>query len=351
MAMDKTSAHGSMDRREFIKISAAAIGAPVLLAAANSETKEPAKADQSAHRNERPSMTYRKLGRTHIMSSRLVFGCGAALAGGKAVRVLDRAFEAGINHYDVGSNVVYKGSERSLAPFLKAHRDEIWVISKTPVHLKIQPGESVTVEQAKEAADGWTKQLDGSLVELDTNHIAAYYLMGVGNPVVIRCEELYKAFQKAKVDGKVDYFGLSTHKNAQAVLEAAIETGWYDIAMIGVTPAGWYDWDKKDLAEGTPPLTDLQPLLAKARAAGIGLVGMKAARHLAPKLTALGRGDTTAFDKVYEEKFKASPLSAFQRTYAYVLEHGLDVVNADMQNLAHLEENVVAAATSPTHFS
>jgi len=348
--MDKTIAQGSMDRREFIKFSAAVIGAPALLAAAGPETKEPAKADQVLHRNERPSMTYRKLGRTNMMSSRLVFGCGAALAGGKAVRTLDRAFEVGINHYDVGCNLAYKGSEKSLAPFYKAHREEIWVISKSPVRLKVQPGESVTVEQAQEAADGWAKQLDGSLGELETDHLAAYYLMGVGNPAVVRCEELYKAFQKAKTDGKVDSFGLSTHKNAQAVLEAAIETGWYDIAMIAVTPGGWYDWDKKDLAEGTPPLAELQPLLAKARAAGIGLVGMKAARHLAPKLTALGRGDDTAFDKFYDEKFKTSPLSPFQRSYAYVLEHGLDVVNADMQNLSHLEENVVAAATSHAYF-
>jgi len=348
--MDKTKAHGSMDRGEFIKLSAAVMCAPALLAAAGTETKEPAKADQVVHRSERPSMTYRKLGRTNIMSSRLVFGCGAALAGGKAMRVLDRAFEAGINQYDVGSNIYYKGSERSLAPFLKAHRDEIWVVSKAPVNVKAKPGEPITVEQAKEAAAGWTQLMDASLADLDTNHVAAYYLMGVSNPAVVLCEEVYKAFQKAKTDGKIDYFGLSTHKNAQAVIEAAIETGWYDIAMIGVTPGGWYDWDKKDLAEGTPPLTELQALLTKARAAGIGLVGMKAARHLAPKQTALGRGDTAAFDKYYDDKFKASPLTPFQRSYAYVLEHGLDVVNADMQNFAHLEENILAAATSQTYF-
>ena len=348
--MDETD-HGSMNRRKFIKLSAAAIGAPMLLGAAEPEKKEPAKSDDIVHRNERPSMTYRKLGRTNIMSSRLVFGCGAALAGGKAVRVLDRAFEAGINHYDIGSNVAYKGSESALAPFLKTHRDEIWVISKAPVRLRVNPGEQITVEQAKEAASGWTTLLEGSLKDLETDHIAAYYLMGVGSPAVTKCEELYKAFQKAKADGKVDYFGLSTHKNAQAVLDAAAETGWYDIAMIGITPGGWYDWDKKDLAEGTPPLTALQPVLAKARAAGIGLVGMKASRHLAPKLTALGRGDTSAFDSFYDDKLKKSSLSAFQRSYAYVLEHGLDVVNADMQNLAHLEENIVAAATSNTFFS
>ena len=38
-------------------------------------------------------------------------------------------------------------------------------------------------------------------------------------------------------------------------------------------------------------------------------------------------------------------------SYAFVLEHGLDAVNADMQSFAHLEQNVVAAATAPRYFA
>jgi hypothetical protein len=34
-----------------------------------------------------------------------------------------------------------------------------------------------------------------------------------------------------------------------------------------------------------------------------------------------------------------------------VLAHGLDVVNADIQDLAQLRENVAATATSPTYFA
>jgi hypothetical protein len=53
---------------------------------------------------------------------------------------------------------------------------------------------------------------------------------------------------------------------------------------------------------------------------------------------------------IYDDNLKASPLNSFQRAYAYVLEHGLDVVNADMQNFKHLEENIAAAATSHHYF-
>ncbi len=340
--------HGSMSRREFGKVlMSLAVGVPALLSS-GSVSEATAEPDELEHRNEQPSMTYRQLGRTNFMSSRLVFGCGAALVGGKAVRLLDRALEAGINHYDVGSDVAYKGSERSLAPFLKANRGNIWIVSKAPLWVRTKPGEPITSEQIETAARLWSEWLDGSLKDLQSEYVDAYYLMGVEDPALISSEEVYSAFLDAKSAGKVGYFGLSTHKNAQKVLEAAIKTGWYDLAMIGITPAGWYNWDTKDLEKDTPPLLELAPLLKQARDAGIGLVGMKAVRYLAP-MNSLGKGDPSAFDTFYDEDLKASSLNPFQRAYAYVLAHGLDVVNADMQNFKHLEENIIAAATSESH--
>ena len=77
---------------------------------------------------------------------------------------------------------------------------------------------------------------------------------------------------------------------------------------------------------------------------------MKAARHLSG-LPVLGWWKKLdAFDQHYNERLMAAPLSPFQRSYAYVLAHGLDVVNADIQDLAQLRENVAATATSPTYF-
>jgi hypothetical protein len=330
--MGKNGSRTPLNRREFIKfLAVSAAGSKALL-------------------QKSPPMTFRKLGRTNFMSSRLVFGGGAALAGGKAVRLLDRALEAGINHFDVGSNVIYRGAEQSLAPFIKRNREKVWVASKAPLMIRVKPEDSITLEQAKAAASSWTKLMDSSLKALGIDYIDLYYLMAVDNPSVIRSEELYTAFLAAKKAGKVGYFGLSTHKNAQSVLDAAIKTGWYDAAMLGITPAGWYDWESHDLVPGTPSLKELGSLLKRARTAGIGLVGMKAVRHLAPK-SAMGKGDSAAFDSYYDKKYLASPFNQFQRAYAYVLEHGFDVINADMQNFKHLEENIIAAATSHTYFT
>jgi aryl-alcohol dehydrogenase-like predicted oxidoreductase len=211
--------------------------------------------------------------------------------------------------------------------------------------IRIKPGEPITSEQAKTAAKSWSELLNGSLKELETEYVDAYYLMAVDNPALISSEESYNAFLEAKSAGKVGYFGISTHKNAQKVLETAIKTGWYDLAMIGITPAGWYNWDTKSLEKDTPSLLVLQLLLNQAKDAGIGLVGMKTVRYLAP-MKSLGKGDPSAFDTFYDKDFRASSLNPFQRAYAYVLAHGLDVVNADMQNFKHLEENIIATVTS-----
>ena len=157
--MKKKKNSDSYDRREFLKIVAtAAFSGPILLTAANSQIHASTGTQETFHRNEQPTMSYQKLGRTGFWSSRLVFGGGAALMGGGAPRLLQRAFEAGINHFDVGSDIYYKGSERNLAPFLKDHRDRVWVASKAPAWVQAEAGDSITPEQARSAAAYWTRR-------------------------------------------------------------------------------------------------------------------------------------------------------------------------------------------------
>jgi hypothetical protein len=349
--MNKKNNSTLMDRRGFLRLLAAtAFTAQTLSYGGNIRGEALASAEILDRRHEEHSMTYRKLGRTNFMSSRLVFGCAAALAGGKAVRLLERAFEAGINHFDEAADLDNRGSERNLAPFLKKHRESVWIASKAPVLSYLMPEDTITKEEAKTAAQEWLKLLETSLKDLRIDYIDAYYIKKVNNHRLVLIEELYSAFLKAKAAGKVGYFGLSTHSNAQEVLQAAIKAGWYDVAMIAITPAGWYDFGNKEVVKGTATLVQLAPLLQKARDAGMGIIGMKAARHLSRK-SLLGSANTTAFDKHYDNKFLASALNAFQRSYIYVLEHGIDVVNSDMQNFTHLEENIVAASTSHTYFT
>jgi aryl-alcohol dehydrogenase-like predicted oxidoreductase len=297
-----------------------------------------------------PQMSYRRLGRTNFEASRLVFGCGAALSGGPNDPLLEAALEAGVNVFDVGTRRYYDDAERNMAAFLRRHRDELFLISKAPIYLDVEPHQAISAAQGRQAAATWLECLDESLGQLGVDRVDAYYLMGSNNPTVIGSDEIQRAFQQAKQAGKVKFLGLSTHQNAQAVLEKAVETGAYDLAMIAITPGGWYDWEKRSILEGSPPMLALQPLLARARESDMGLIGMKAGRYLAGRKF-LGWGKPDAFDGFYDPKLLASKLSAFQRSYAFVLAHGLDCVNADSQTLEHLQQNVAAAATSSDYFA
>jgi aryl-alcohol dehydrogenase-like predicted oxidoreductase len=338
-------------RRRFLQaIALLAVGGRTLLRSRDAGAAADAVRRAAAEGVVWPQMSHRRLGRTNFEASRLVFGCGAALSEGPNDPLLEAALAAGINVFDVGTRRYYENAERNLAPFLRRHRHGLFLISKAPIYLDIEPDHAITPAQGRQAAATWLECLDESLAQLGVDHVDAYYLMASNNPSLVGSDEIQRAFQHAKQAGKVKHLGLSTHQNPQAVLERAIETGAYDLAMIAITPGGWYDWEKRTIVEGSPPLVELQPLLARARESGIGLIGMKAGRYLAGR-SFLGWGRPDAFDRFYDPKFLASGLSPFQRSYAFVLAHGLDCVNADSQTLAHLQENVAAAATSSRHFA
>lgn len=292
-----------------------------------------------------PAMAYRTLGRTGHKSSRLIYGCGAALSRRRADELLNRALDAGVNTFDVGTSRYYDSAEMNLAPFLQQHRDKLFLISKSMTFVDLDAHAELTSAVAEKAARNWLKILDESLSQLRVDQVDAYYMMAANNPALVVSDEFYRAFETAKAAGKTRFLGLSTHENAAAVLKAAADSGRYDLAMIAVTPAGWYDWNNKGLLQDTPPLTALAPALEHARNAGMGLIGMKAARALSGRKW-FGSGDTSRFNEHYSDKLLNAPYSDFQRSYAYVLEHGLDAVNADIQGYQLLRENFVAAATS-----
>jgi aryl-alcohol dehydrogenase-like predicted oxidoreductase len=338
-------------RRRFLQgLSMLAVGGRTLLRSGDARAAVEAAREVAAADIAWPEMAHRPLGRTGWKASRLVFGCGAALSSVRRDALLDAAFDAGINVFDVGFRGYYRDAETNLAPFLKKRRDQIFLISKAIASADIEPGQSLSAQQRKDAAAAWAKLLDASLRELQVDHVDAYYLMASNNVDLVGSEEIQRTFEQAKQAGKLKHLGLSTHQNAERVLDTAVETGAYSLATIAITPAGWYDWADKSILAGSKPMVDLQPVLARARAAGVGLIGMKAGRYLAGRKF-LGWGKPDAFDDHYGKELMSAKLSPFQRSYAFVLAHGLDAVNADMQSLAHLQENVAAAVGSSRYFA
>ena len=102
-------------RRKFLRyMGVATVAGRSLLGGSDARAAAPEDIDSSGA--PWPAMTYQEFGKTGFKGSQLVFGCGAALSGDPRNQLLDRAFAAGVNVFDVGTRRYYKNAERNLRP-------------------------------------------------------------------------------------------------------------------------------------------------------------------------------------------------------------------------------------------
>jgi aryl-alcohol dehydrogenase-like predicted oxidoreductase len=140
-----------------------------------------------------------EFGSTGHRSTRLIFG-GAGLADvsqGVADRVLEQLLEHGINHLDVAAS--YGDAELRVAPWLRAHRDDFFLATKT--------GERT----AKEARE----QLHRSLDRLGVDHVDLIQLHNLADPIewdiALSPGGAIEAVQQAKEEGLVRFVGVTGH--------------------------------------------------------------------------------------------------------------------------------------------
>ena len=240
-----------LGRRDFLK-RAAAMGAGLALGVTRrAKADEASAATSSERRNERPDVTYRRLGRTDLMVSALTFG--SIKLGVDNLRVLDAAVEQGVNL--VHTNMGYSGGKsiRALGQWLKTpgHREKIF--------LALKP----RCEKVSETRLDLTP-IDEELEILGTDHVDLL-MVPIHEPGPVLDEAVREQFQAMRDAGKARRMGLTFHSNLPEVFENGVKAGWYDVFQ----PT--YNLPSRDV---------LKPLLAKAKDAGIGLVTMKSVKGL-----------------------------------------------------------------------
>jgi len=131
-------------RRKFLQYgTAVGVGAQTFLHSGNLKAAVMEGKEAAGLNEEWPEMQYRKLGRTGHNSSRLVFGCGATLSREPHDELLNTAFDAGVNTFDVGFQHYYGEAEKNMVDFLKKKKDEIFLISKAFIPVDIDWNESL----------------------------------------------------------------------------------------------------------------------------------------------------------------------------------------------------------------
>jgi predicted aldo/keto reductase-like oxidoreductase len=225
----------SINRRDFLKLGVAGAAAFSLTGVGNLLGGEPA-----------ATLAYRTLGRTGLKVTTVSFG--AMLT--PEYEVIRAGLDMGINYVDTARRYLKGKSEEVVGKALKGIRDKVYVATKT------QP--------ASNTRDEIVKDVETSLTELQTDHIDVIQLHSLDNSNKQRAfiPEVREALLKLRQQGKVRFFGVTTHTNQAEVVNAIVDdpTKFFDTVLVGFN-------FKTDPA--------VKQAIAQAAKAGIGVVAMK----------------------------------------------------------------------------
>lgn len=237
-----------MNRRNFLK-SAAGLGGYVILAPEKSlETVAPAK--------KKIEPVYRTLGKTGLKLPVISMG----VMNSDNPNLVKAALDAGIVHLDTAHGYQQGRNEKIIGSVIRSYPRDSYVIA-TKIYDNARDREKGTfTERATEK--GFLQKFDESLARLDLDYVDILYL----HSAYTRAMTLYKPFMNAmaqlKKDGRIRFAGVSTHWNEPEIIQAAIDSQFYDVVLTS------YNFKQDHLAQ-------MNDAIAKAAAAGLGIIGMK----------------------------------------------------------------------------
>jgi aryl-alcohol dehydrogenase-like predicted oxidoreductase len=186
-----------------------------------------------------PKLVYRTLGKTGLKPTAVGFGCMIT----SDQSVIERAADIGITYFDTARGYQGGNNERMVGAALKSKRKSLILSSKTHAPNK----------------EGALADLDTSLRELGTDYLDVWYLHAKTKPEELT-DDLMEAQRIAKQQGKIRFAGVSTHGGQKEVFPAAIAKKHFDVILTS------YNFTMDP---------GMDPLIASARQAGIGVVAMK----------------------------------------------------------------------------
>jgi len=200
-------------RREFLT-TAAALGAGAMLGCTKQLTKQD---EESADGNAQAGpggMPTHPFGKTGVQVPILALG---GMFDTSSHLMLRQAISYGVTYWDTAFSYA-DGSEKGMGDFFAANpgeRERIFLVTKSH----------------ERNAQGLTAQLTTSLERLQTDRVDLFFMHSVNAPGLLT-HEVRKWVDSAKSEGKIRFFGFSTHENIAACLTGAAEVGWVDGIMM-----------------------------------------------------------------------------------------------------------------------
>jgi predicted aldo/keto reductase-like oxidoreductase len=231
--MEKMDEKRSISRRDFLKIGVGGAAAFGLMGVGNLFGAESA-----------GTLTYRTLGRTGLQVTTLSFG--AMLT--PEAEVIRAGLDMGINYLDTARRYLHGRSEEIVSRAIKGIRDKVYVATKT------QP-----TSNTKGAI---MKDVETSLMNLKTDYIDVIQLHSLVSSQRAFIPEVREAYVKLREQGKVRFFGVTTHTNQAEVIDAVVNDPdkFFDTVLVA------YNFKTE---------TSVKEAIARAKAAGLGVIAMK----------------------------------------------------------------------------
>ncbi len=241
----------SIGRREFIKQSAAGVGAFFVLSSDDPQPGTIKMAAQSADKK----YPCRTLGKTGIRVPIITMG----VMNSDNPNLVRAALNAGMVMLDTAQTYQRGTNEAMIGDVLKGRpRDSFVICTKARL-----PNDQNTGAYPPEATEeAFTRKIDQSLKNLDLDYVDVYHHHNVWGRDQALYEPIMKALDKAKKAGKIRFAGITTHRNEPEVIQAATDSKFYDVVLTA------YNFRQQHYA-------GVRQAIAKAADAGLGIVAMK----------------------------------------------------------------------------
>jgi len=203
---------GKLSRRDFIK-TAGAIGVGSMLSPIESLTH--AQVSSDPNKSARNAVPTRPFGKTGVDVSILSLGGAFHYSN---LLIMKQALNMGVTYWDTAPGYGGGQSEVGIGKYFEKFpedRKKVFLVTKAD-----------TSDPAY-----MTESLNKSLDRMNTSFVDLYFLHGIYNSD--EADKKVKAWaDDAKSQGKIRFFGFSTHSNMEECLEGAAKLGWIDGIML-----------------------------------------------------------------------------------------------------------------------
>jgi predicted aldo/keto reductase-like oxidoreductase len=299
-------------RRDFFRIAGAAGIGSVL----GSMAKVSHASDKSKQELAGPKIVpTRPFGKTGVNVSMLGMGGSQDLMSKQLL--LRQAVKMGVTYWDTAYRYERGKSEKAIGKYFAKYpedRKRIFLVTKSP----------------SSVPDQMTQYLNTSLERLKTTYVDLYFIHKVSNVRDEINQETKAWAEKAKADGKIRFFGFSTHKNMDQCLMAGARLGWIDGIMTSYNDRLMH-------------VDSMRRAVDACVRAGIGLTAMKTqAKFFAYFYADIGKENDTALELT--DQFMEKGFTPEQAKLKAVWENpNIASICSEMPNMTILQANVAAA--------